>query len=234
MIKNRRQKKVPADQLNIKLTTMQKAPYFFLLILSFISSSCLSQKKDYSDYEKNCIRVFNDFTNYMHACIKEKEGPTDSARLNYILSHFLFTNSKIDTSHQIANDLNALSNDKMNNLKTELNSFYRYLQEREHEDLADNLTIIPIRLGDDKYIYNNLKSFQKENTFIFYDKRSADKILGYILFMPPMKNLITSAKIWSWTLEFKFGKFVFKSVTGEEGKEYMYSPEGFKSEPKEP
>ncbi len=209
---------------------MQKAPYLFLIILGFISSSCLSQKKDSNDYEKNCIQVFNNFKNYMHSCIKEKAGPTDTTRLTYMLSHFLFTNSKIDTSHQIANDINALSDDEMNNLKTELNSFYRYLQEREGEGLAENLTVIPIRLSEDKFIYNNLTSFQKENTFIFYDKRSPKKILGYILFMPPMKNLITSPKIWSWTLEFKFGKFVFKSVTGEEGYEYMFGPGEFKDQ----
>lgn len=225
MIKNHRQKRVPADQLNIKLPVMQKAPYLFLIILGFISSSCLSQTKDYSDYEKTCIQVFNDFTNYMHSCIKEKAAPTGTTRVNYVLSHYLFTNSKIDTSHQIANDINVLSGDKMNNLKTALNSFYRYLQEREGEGLAENLNVIPIRLSDDKYIYNNLTSFQKENTFVFYDKRTPKKILGYILFMPPMKNLIASPKIWSWTLEFKFGKFVFKSVTGEEGKEYMFDLE---------
>ena len=34
-------------------------------------------------------------------------------------------------------------------------------------------------------------------------------------------------RIWSWTLMYKFGKYMFKSVTGEEGYEYIFSPEQF-------
>ena len=111
----------------------------------------------------------------------------------------------------------------IDHLKSELNSLYQFLQERENIKLAENLSAQQLRLRSDTSIYNRLTNFQKENTLIFFDKRSPEKILGYVLFMPPMKNLIASPKIWSWTLMFKFGKFVFRSITGEEGYEYIFS-----------
>ncbi len=81
----------------------------------------------------------------------------------------------------------------------------------------------PIRLSSDTFIYNRMTAFQKENTFVFYDKRNPEKTLGYILFMPPIKDKIEQPKIWSWTLMFQYGKVVFKAITGEEGYEYFFS-----------
>ncbi len=205
---------------------MQKAPYLILIILSFISSSCFSQKKNYTAYEIKSIDVFNDFTNHLNKCIKNKSGITDTLELKYIVSHYLFLNSKLDTVKQNDVDINNLPGEKLDHLRRELNSFYQYLQERENISLAENLAVIPGRLSPDDSIFKQLTSFQKENTFVFFDKRSPEKILGYILFMPPTKNLITTPKIWSWTLLFKFGKFVFRSVTGEEGYEYIFSSGG--------
>jgi hypothetical protein len=43
-----------------------------------------------------------------------------------------------------------------------------------------------------------------------------------MLFIPPIKNANSQIKIWSWNLGFKFGKFYFTSLTGEEGYEYMF------------
>lgn len=89
-------------------------------------------------------------------------------------------------------------------------------------------TLMPIRLSTDTFIYKRLTKFQKENTYVLYDKRTPSKTPGYILFIPPVKDRVAEGRIWSWTLEFKFGKYMFKSVTGEEGYEYIFSPEVFK------
>ncbi len=202
---------------------MQKAPYFFLIILCLVSCTCFAQRTSQKVYEKNSIQVFNDFISYIDKCIKKKSDLSDTLELKYILSRYLFTNSKVDTTNQNEVKLNDLSVEKIDHLKSELNSLYQFLQERENIKLAENLSAQQLRLRSDTSIYNRLTNFQKENTLVFFDKRSPEKILGYVLFMPPTNNLIASPKIWSWTLMFKFGKFVFRSVTGEEGYEYIFS-----------
>ncbi len=202
---------------------MQKAPYFFLIILCLVSGTCFAQGTSQRLYEKNSIQVFNDFISYINKCIKKKSDLNDTVELKYILSRYLFTNSKIDTTNSNEVKLNDLSVEKIDHLKSELNSLYQFLQERENIKLAENLSAQQLRLRSDTSIYNRLTNFQKENTLIFFDKRSPGKILGYVLFMHPINNLIASPKIWSWTLMFKFGKFVFRSVTGEEGYEYIFS-----------
>ena len=92
------------------------------------------------------------------------------------------------------------------------------------ENLAENISAAPVRFADDKSVYNDLSSFQKENTLVFFDKRSPKKIIGYILFMPPVAKVISEPRIWSWTLTFQYGKYMFRSVTGEEGYEYIFTP----------
>lgn len=81
-----------------------------------------------------------------------------------------------------------------------------------------------IRISHNTSIYKRLTDFQKENTFVLYDERLPDSAISYILFIPPLKNIIDDTRIWSWTLMFKFGKHEFKSVTGEEGYEYIFNP----------
>ncbi len=127
-----------------------------------------------------------------------------------------------------------LPGDKMDNLKSAVNSFYRYVQEREDQKLGENLKAIPIRFSPDKCIYKKLTAFQRDNTLVFYDRRQPKKVLGYMLVMPAMKGVITKPKIWSWTLVFQFGKYVFQSVTGQLGYEYMFSPKGLQQNQKAP
>ena len=86
---------------------------------------------------------------------------------------------------------------------------------------------IPVRLSNDKCIYDKLTVFQKENTFIYFDDRHPEKVLGYMLFIPRIKNVMPAPRIWSWILQFRFGLWNFKAVTGEEGLEYFLS-EGIK------
>ena len=200
----------------------------FLIIILLVSTtySCYSQKaQHFTSKEEKCIKVFNGFTNYIKNCIKNKTDITDSSSIKYILLNFLFIDKKLDSTGITQLKENELSTEQLINLKSEFKSFYRYFQERENNLLIENLTIIPSRVSSDTFIYNRLTTFQKENTFVFYDKRNPKATLGYILFVPPIKNIITEPRIWSWTLLFKFGKYMFKSATGEVGYEYIFSPE---------
>ena len=75
---------------------MQKAAFLLLIFLMYYFISCFSQEKIIRYYENKSIDVFNDFTNSSIDCIKNKSGITDTD-LKDIVSHYLFTNSKIDT-----------------------------------------------------------------------------------------------------------------------------------------
>ena len=174
-------------------------------MLLLISFSCSSQN-NFSEKEKSFISLFNSFAEY----IKSKEDITDSSQLKHIKQNYLF----IDTKGE-------LPNEKTDILKKQLKTFSTFLRK---ENLAENLSVIPVRYADNKSVYNDLSSFQKENTLVFFDRRSPKKIIGYILFMPPVAKVISEPRIWSWTIMYQYGKYIFKSVTGEEGYEYIFTP----------
>ncbi|MEO6870413.1 MAG: hypothetical protein ABI168_12250, partial [Ginsengibacter sp.] len=148
---------------------MQKAPYCLLILLIFFSSACFTQTKHYSKTEKISISVFDNFISYINKCIKNKISITDTDGLKETL-RYVFTNSKLDmvkTNEMV--DLKGLSEEKMENLKTELIDFYRYLQEGKDQKIGENLRAIPIRFSADACFYNKLTSFQQKNTLAFYD-----------------------------------------------------------------
>ncbi len=178
--------------------------YRFLLMMLLISFSCSSQN-NYSEKEKKFLDLFKSFTDY----IKTKTDITDSTQLKYLMQEYLFVDAKIP------------SNEKIEVLKKQVKTFNNFLQK---DNLAENISAVPVRFADDKSVYNHLSSFQKENTLVFFDKRSPKKIIGYILFMPPVAKVISEPRIWSWTLTFQYGKYMFRSVTGEEGYEYIFTP----------
>lgn len=197
----------------------------FILLLCLISTldSCYSQQEQhFTSEELKCMKVFNSFTNYIKNHIKEDSEITDSSKLKYILLNYLFIDKKLDTDVTQLKE-NELTKEQLITLKFQLKKLYQYFQERENKSLIGNLDILPIRLSNDTFIYKRLTAFQKENTFIFYDKRSPEKTLGYLLFVPSINNLIKEPRIWYWTLMFQFGKFIFRSATGEEGHEFIFS-----------
>ena len=193
-----------------------------------MSNAFTSQTKMVTSNEQKSIDLFNGFINYLVSTNNKKEDIADNAHLKYVLLHYVFTNKQLDSSNQTTLSNNELTPDQIRNLKKDLNDFFNFLQENQRDHFTENLTLIPIRLSHDTSIYKRLTDFQKENTFVLCDKRFPDKTLGYVLVISPLKNSITNPRIWSWTLTFKFGKYVFKSVTGEEGYEYIFSPENFK------
>jgi hypothetical protein len=207
---------------------MKKIISYTIIILMLISSTCSSQTAIYNSKEKQEIGLFNDFEKYVSSCITHKDDITDSAHLNYIVSNYIFINSRPDSSQPVVSMFNNLTPAQFNQLKQTLNAFYQFIQERQNQNPSSNLVAIPARLCNDKFIYGRFTNFQKSNTLVFFDEKEPTKTLGYMLFIPPIKNIESTTKIWSWTLLFKFGKFMFRSVTGEDGYEYLFSPELFK------
>ena len=203
---------------------MKKRNYFILILLLLLSNACTSQTKMVTVNEQKSINLFNGFINYLVSSINKKEDIGDNAHLKYVLLHYVFTNKRLDSSNQTTISNNELTPGQVKSLKKEMNDFFNFIQEHEKDHLIENLTLIPIRLSHDTSIYKRLTDFQKENTFILYDKRFPDITLSYVLFISPLKNILDNTRIWSWTLMFKFGKYMFKSLAGEEGYEYIFSP----------
>jgi hypothetical protein len=208
---------------------MKKRCYCILIFALFILNSCISQKAALTPSEQNSIDLFESFKSYVVDVIEKKEDINDSAHLKYIANHYMFTSQKqSDTSGQNNISDVALSPEQIKSLRKELNAFYNFIRPSRNENLAADLTLKPIRKSPDTFIYSKLTNFQKQNTFLLLNKRFPQKVLGYWLFMPAMKNIIPTTRIWSWTLMYEFGKYFFRALTGEEGQEYIFSPEEFK------
>ena len=189
---------------------------------------CFSQAAILTKREQNCLTTFNNFLKRIDSCIQNKIDITDTNQLKTVVSRYVFTNNWFDTAAGTVVNLQEMKTKQLTSLKQSLSTFYGFVSQKENIHLAENLTLKPLRLSKDVFIYKRLIKFQKENSFVFFDKRSPLKILGYILFMPPIKHVNATSKIWSWTLEYLFGKFLFTSITGEVGYEYLFDTKNTK------
>lgn len=98
----------------------------------------------------------------------------------------------------------------------------------------DNLQIKPLRLDSHFYsqrVYDKLSGFQKENTFILFNKNSPGILLGYILFVPANTIKSKTPRILSWKLTYCFGHYYFTDIFRRIGTEILW--EGIKG-PNEP
>ena len=138
--------------------------------------------------EQKNINLFNDFINYLVSASNKNEDIGDDAHLKYVLLHYLFINKKLDCSNQTTIRITSLRPIRLGSLKKELNDLFNFLQADRKRSLADNLTLMPIRLSHDTSIYNKLTDFQKANTFILFDKRFPDTTISYILFYSSVKK----------------------------------------------
>ena len=197
-----------------------KKNFSIIIILLILSVPAFSQNVKYTAEEKTEIKIFYDFKDYVLQSIRNNSDINDSAYLKYILSNYLFLDVKSDSLDM----LNNLTKEKLGALRKTVNSLFEFLMQAENKKTAANLEAIPSRLSPDKNIYNRFTTFQKNNTLVFFDKRTPNKTLGYILYLPVIKNISTTTKIWSWTLAFKLGQYYFISATGEEGYEYLFDP----------
>lgn len=98
----------------------------------------------------------------------------------------------------------------------------------------DNLQIKPLRMDHHFYsrqVYDKLSDFQKENTFILFNKNSPEIPLGFILFVPANTIKSTTPRILSWKLTYCFGHYYFTDIFRRIGTEILW--EGING-PKEP
>ncbi len=194
-------------------------------LLTFVVSAAFvfniaAQQKPITGYEKKYIEVFKNFTEYLTNSISDTTDIASNSRLQYIASQFVFTNTKKDSSN--GSFLTALNTSELTSFRRSIKAFYEFLQERLVRS-RDSLITLPLRLYGDTWIYHHLNQFQKKNTLVFFNKKHPEIPLGYVLMLPQVEDRTTKDLIWSWLLEYKFGKFLFVSVSGQEGYEYLFS-----------
>ncbi len=198
-----------------------KLKYLLLFLLSAIAYlNITAQQKILTSYEKRHIEIFKNFINYMTKCIQNKRDVTTIEELQYIASHFVVVNAKKDSSS--GSFLTYLDSSQLATLRRSISAFYQFFQERIFHS-ADSVLALPLRLYGDARLYNRLSEFQKKNTLVFFDKSHMSTPIGYVLLLPSVSGITNIDMIWSWVLEYKFGKFIFVSATGQEGYEYLFS-----------
>lgn len=198
---------------------------YFLLIACFVTIYCsgYGQKQgEYTFIEKKCIQVFKDFQDYIKRDKKYNLDITSDTSINYVLLNYLFIDRNLDSSRNNLLSKNVFKNGELERFKKEFLDYVRYFQEKSDTAFMTNIEIIPMRVSEDTFIYNQMTNFQKANTYAIFDKRIPDKTLFYILFIPPIKDRVREPRIWSWILGYQFGKFVFTCPNGEVGYEYIF------------
>lgn len=195
---------------------------FLMLLLLILGNVGFAQNNTMTAKEKNAVNLFHDFIHYLNAGIKDHDDIGDSSHLEFILSHYVFVNQHDKKPNETAGGIGAITKDQLRNVRKEVNAFVSFLEQHAYDSLSDNLVLKPLRLSTDKSVYDKLTSFQKKNTFIYFNRHTSKKVFGYILFIPPLKGHVSETRIWSWTLMFEFGKYTFRSVDGKEGEEYIF------------
>ena len=202
---------------------MKIYPLLLISLSIFISTNCHSQKSSqYTPQETEYQELFLNFKHYLNDSIASKSG-SDSSTLKRASLDYLFVNGRLDSSNRRSFKPNELSLKQYQSLYEQYHHFYQFFSEREKIRLISHLSAMPIRLSTDKCLYEKLSPYQKENTFIYFDDREPDHILGYLLFIPKIPGKIYASRIMSLTLLFDSGVWTFKSFTGEIGLEYFLS-----------
>ena len=136
----------------------------------------------------------------------------DTSDVNFMLANYILA---IDITGSLCEA------EKLKIENEEISDLYVFL----HSNTLDNLQIKPLRLDDhdyNKHIYNTLSDFQKENTFILFNKNSPEKLLGYILFIPGNTIKSSTPRILSWKLTYCFGRYYFTDIFRRVGTEILW------------
>lgn len=202
---------------------MYRIKFFLMILLLPLCCSCYSQKQQQlNSTEEKCIKIFKNFHDFIKHDNMNNLDITSDSSLNYILLNYLFIDRKLDSTQNSQLGDNVFKKGELERFKRELLDYFRYFQEKSDTAFIDNIDIIPLRLSKDTFIYDRMTEFQKANTYVLYDKRNPEKILFYLLFIPPIKDYINEPRIWSWKLGYEYGKFIFTSPNGEEGYEHLF------------
>ena len=137
--------------------------------------------------------------------------------------NFIMPEADLDSVLKRPLNLNEIPSERINEFTIQYRRWYNFYAERRKSGLLQHLKAIPSRLSTDRCVYDRLTSFQKKNTFVYFDDRNPKILLGYLLFLPKFAPSNTTPKILSWTLQFDNGYWAFKSVMGELGIEYFIS-----------
>ena len=217
------------------------APYknFLFLIFILLYSKSFSQTNDKLTLnEKACVDFFGKFLQHSKRYIEESYNSdvlTDSARQpvdSQILNDSIKLVRKIRDSSEIKFVLSEFI--LSINIKSEISPAEQFktasaeiyeLYDFFKNSIIANFKIRPLRLSNDdqnKFIYNNLTDFQKENTFILFEKNKPKELLGYILFAPAKTINSSLPRILSWKLTFCYGHYYFTNILGHVGLEYLF------------
>lgn len=202
-----------------------KISQFLLIGLAiFFSINCHSQKtSQYTPQENEYKQLFISFKQYLANSIASKTSTSDSSTLKKVSLDYLFVNGILDSVNSTKFGSTELNQKQYQNLREQYQHFYQFFNERDKIKLVSHLNAMPIRLFTDKCIYQKLSAYQKKNTFVYFDDRKPDQILGYLLFVPKIAGKLSVSRIMSSTLLFDSGVWAFKSFTGEIGIEYFLS-----------
>lgn len=227
---------------------MRSHKHFLLLISTLLWNMTFSQTNDrLTSNERACIDIFGKFLQHSKQRLKEL------SRMNVLID-----STGQNQESKIANDSVKLAQRRIDtidvkfvlaeyilsiNIKTDLSpaeqfkiasseiyEFYDLFNNKKFE----NFEILPLRLSTDhydKFIYNHLSNFQKENTFVLLEKIKSKQLIGYILFAPAKSLSSSSSRILSWKLTFCYGNYYFTDILGHLGVEYLF--QGIKG-PKHP
>ncbi|MBE7169656.1 MAG: hypothetical protein INR73_03655 [Williamsia sp.] len=192
-----------------------------LLLISTIGHS--QNQISFNEKEKEILKLFNNFKEYLILSIDKDIEVSDTSQIKHVLLNYILPESSLDTNNRSHFKESEISSRKLSLFISEFKKFHQYFFEQKDRSLAEHLSILPIRLSPNKCIYKEMTLFQQQYTFVYYDNRFPEKILGYILFAPKFKNITSGPRIWSWTLQFDAGHWAFRSPMGTVGMEYFIS-----------
>lgn len=200
------------------------------LLLAFNLAFCQAERL--TEDERRYVSLFNEFRSALQAkfgrptyVIEGLEKATDtgnrssqtsqsnrdSTTVDFIVHNYMFyfLFSSKDSSAKAFDSIAA---------RQELYGLWTFIKERG----AQNFTAKPLRLCKDRYVYEKLSRFQRENTLAVIDKNKPDQILLYMLFIPGKLIKATKPKIISWKLMYTRGIYLFQDISGNEGMEVLF------------
>lgn len=224
-----------------KKQVFMQTPKYLLLSISMtlcVNLSFSQTKAALTFHEQSCVKLFTEFFQHVklrlhdpasHITITDSSGQSeengklndslrrlqrieDTADMKYILANYIFA---ID----IKNDLTEA--EQFKTASGEIQEFYDFCDGNN----IDQVNIKPLHLCSDtynRYIYSHCNDFQKANAFIFFNKNSPEKVLGYVLFAPAEAINFSTPKILSWKLTFSYGKYYFADIYGRLGLEDLF------------
>jgi hypothetical protein len=199
-----------------------KAALVIILIILNARASQAQGDRQFTAGEKEYVSHFESFRDQLAFSIQHDLKYDASASIKTLLLKYLFVDAHLDSANTSRVTAKELAPGKLQSVMAEYRDLYRYFYSRSKDSVAEHLQALPIRMAKEQWIAEQLTSFQRDHTLFYFDERYPEKVLGYMLFVPKIQGKVAEPRIWSWTLMFKMGHWLFKAPTGEEGREYIF------------